>query len=79
MPNTKIKTVIAFTGAFGSGCTTAAKHLRDERQFTLVKLSEPLRKIFKEKKVTEPSRAELQQLGASFAKKSTMGFWWRWR
>jgi len=25
--------VIVFTGAFGSGCTTAAKHCRDTRGF----------------------------------------------
>ena len=38
--------VVAFTGAFGSGCTESAKHLRDERGFKYVALSTPLRALW---------------------------------
>lgn len=55
--------VVGLTGAFGSGCTTAAKYLRDERGFTVVRLSEPLRTEWKKNHTTEPTRSDLQRLG----------------
>jgi deoxycytidylate deaminase len=56
--------VFGFTGAFGSGCTTAAKHLRDERGFKLVPLSGPLRAQWsKEHGNVDPQRFDLQKLG----------------
>lgn len=56
--------VFGFTGAFGSGCTTAAKHLRDERAFKLVPLSGPLRAHWsKEHGNVDPQRFDLQKLG----------------
>lgn len=54
-------TVIGFTGAFGSGCTTAAKHLRDQRHFVRVALSDAIRDEWRD--TTEPMRADLQSLG----------------
>jgi deoxycytidylate deaminase len=56
--------VIGFTGAFGSGCTEASKHLRDERQFKYVPLSGSLRSLWtKEQENREPQRFDLQKLG----------------
>ncbi len=55
--------VVGLTGAFGSGCTTAAKYLRDERGFTVVRLSEPLRTEWKKKHTAEATRSDLQRLG----------------
>lgn len=55
--------VVGFTGAFGSGCTTAAKRLRDQRQFHLVSLSDELRKEWTSRTEREASRPELQRLG----------------
>jgi dephospho-CoA kinase len=43
MPSRKI--VVGLTGAFGSGFTTAAKHLRDSRKFELLTMSDVLRSI----------------------------------
>jgi deoxycytidylate deaminase/dephospho-CoA kinase len=60
----RTKAVIGLTGAFGSGCTTAAKHLRDTRGFTIVRLSDPIRDEWKERNgEKEPTRVELQRLG----------------
>jgi len=62
MPTDKI--VVGLTGAFGSGCTTAARHLRDSRKFELLTLSDALRKIWREKnKRKEAQRQDLQKLG----------------
>ena len=56
--------VVAFTGAFGSGCTESAKHLRDERGFKYVALSTPLRALWsKEHGSADPQRFDLQKLG----------------
>jgi deoxycytidylate deaminase/dephospho-CoA kinase len=56
--------VVGLTGAFGSGCTTAAKHLRDERGFEMLKLSDCLRKEWKKLHPDkEPTRTDLQRLG----------------
>ena len=38
-----MSTVIGVTGAFGSGCTLAAKTSRDERRFQYVALSDVIR------------------------------------
>lgn len=55
---------IGFTGAFGSGCTTAAKHLRDVRGFTYVALSKGIRARWASVHgAAEASRADLQRLG----------------
>lgn len=60
----KQQLVVGLTGAFGSGCTSAAKHLRDERGFELIKLSDVLRQIWHERKAgTNPTRTDLQKLG----------------
>jgi deoxycytidylate deaminase len=56
--------VVGFTGAFGSGCTTAAKYLRDERSFKYVGLSTPLRDLWsKEHAGAQPQRFDLQKFG----------------
>jgi deoxycytidylate deaminase/dephospho-CoA kinase len=55
--------VIGLTGAFGSGCTTAAKALRDDRGFRLVSLSQELRRRWNESSSDEPTRPDLQRLG----------------
>jgi deoxycytidylate deaminase len=62
---TKTRFAIGFTGAFGSGCTTGAKHLRDERGFSYVRLSESIREQWKADHPNgeEPSRVDLQRLG----------------
>lgn len=58
------KVVIGLTGAFGSGCTTAARHLKAQRSFAVVRLSEPLRAKWEVAHPrTEPPRLELQRLG----------------
>lgn len=59
--------IVGFTGAFGSGCTTASKHVRDDFGFTLIALSEEVRKEWGKqnpsKKVSDAPRDELQQVG----------------
>ena len=56
--------VVGLTGAFGSGCTTAARHLRDGRGFKLITLSDTLRVEWRTRgNTTEPTRADLQKLG----------------
>src|SRR5689334_6712536 len=59
--------VVGFTGAFGSGCTTAAKHVRDTFGFTLIALSDEVRKEWGAqnpgKKPADAPREELQQIG----------------
>ncbi len=65
---------MGFTGAFGSGCTTAAKHLRDERGFKLLSLSTPLRNQWaSEKGSTEPQRFDLQKLGDKLRREQGLG------
>lgn len=66
--------VIGFTGAFGSGCTTAAKHLRDERGFKFLALSSSLRALWsKEHPTSEPKRFDLQKLGDQLRQQSGLG------
>lgn len=66
--------VIAFTGAFGSGCTESAKHLRDERRFKYVALSTPLRALWsKEHGSADPQRFDLQKLGDQLRKDKGLG------
>ena len=56
--------IIGLTGAFGSGCTTAALELRDARGYRYVRLSDVIRDTWREKGGgNEPSRAELQRIG----------------
>jgi deoxycytidylate deaminase/dephospho-CoA kinase len=55
--------VIGLTGAFGSGCTTASKVLRDDRGFRIVSLSQALRARWEEASNDEPTRPDLQRLG----------------
>jgi deoxycytidylate deaminase len=58
------KTVIGLTGGFGSGCTTAAKHLRDVRGAKHISLSTPIKKKWNDENGNaEPSREDLQRLG----------------
>jgi dephospho-CoA kinase len=57
------RTIIGFTGAVGSGCTTAATHLRDIRKFHCVRLSDVLRAAWRRDHKRQPSRSELQRLG----------------
>lgn len=52
---------IGLTGAFGSGCSTAASQLEHHRDFVKVRLSTPVRERFGEH--DSPSRQELQRLG----------------
>ncbi len=56
-----LQAIIGLTGAFGSGCTQAAKHLRDSRHFSLIKLSQFIRQEWK--KEQKASREDLQRLG----------------
>lgn len=65
--------IIGLTGAFGSGCTTAAKHLRDSRNFTLLRLSDPIRAEWSRTNGTEPSRLELQRLGDDLRRENHAG------
>lgn len=67
LPDGRIKHVVGITGAFGSGCTTAAKALRDERGFRLVKLSDMIRA--RHAKSHEATREELQRLGDELRRK----------
>ncbi len=56
--------VVGVTGAFGSGCTTAARHLRDKRKFELLKLSQVLKDQWRlEHPHEDPSRTDLQRIG----------------
>lgn len=65
---------VAFTGAFGSGCTESAKHLKDARGFKYVALSSPLRALWsKEHGSAEPKRFELQKLGDQLRKDKGLG------
>lgn len=55
--------VIGVTGAFGSGCSTAARHLRDHRGFTVLRLSDEIKRRWRLSNSGEPDRSHLQQLG----------------
>jgi deoxycytidylate deaminase len=56
--------LVGLTGAFGSGCTTAAKFLRDGRGFSLLKLSDPIKQEWERTHVgVTPTRYDLQRLG----------------
>ena len=69
-----IKLVIGLTGAFGSGCTTAARHLRDEEHFEMVRLSEALQTEWQKRNAgKEPSRFDLQKLGDELRQKGGPG------
>ena len=58
------KIVVAFTGAFGSGCTTGTKHLRDTKNFRYVLLSQALRDEWQRQNPgKEATRLDLQRLG----------------
>lgn len=65
--------IIGLTGAFGSGCTTAAKHLRDTRKFVMVRLSDAIRTEWVKSNKGEPSRLELQKLGDDLRQKNHAG------
>ena len=66
--------VVGFTGAFGSGCTEAAKHLRDERRFKFLALSAALRGLWsKEHGTREPQRFDLQKLGDRLRQEKGLG------
>jgi deoxycytidylate deaminase len=65
--------IIGLTGAFGSGCTTAAKHLRDARHFEVVRLSDPIRSEWTKISKDEPSRLQLQRLGDELREKNHPG------
>lgn len=56
---------IGLTGAFGSGCSTAAQALEAQRDFHVVRLSEIVRQELArtEPRVVEPSRQKLQAVG----------------
>jgi deoxycytidylate deaminase/dephospho-CoA kinase len=64
--------VIGVTGAFGSGCTTAAKHLRDDLGFEMVSLSERLRDEHGRQAGVDAAatRAELQRFGDALREES---------
>src|SRR2546425_1701401 len=59
--------VIAFTGAFGSGCTRAAKTTRTERAFHCIALSDVIRSTWASNQLDQDPasapRSELQALG----------------
>lgn len=67
--------VIGLTGAFGSGCSTGARHLRDERGFKLLRLSDIIRAKWKETRGVgvEPSRSDLQRLGDQLRQEGNPG------
>ncbi len=62
--------IIGLTGAFGSGCTTTAKHLRDKRGFNLLRLSDPIKTKWAETHKGEPKRPDLQRLGDELRQKN---------
>lgn len=69
------KLVIGVTGAFGSGCTTAARYLRDERGFEMITLSDCIRSEWNKRNPgKEPSRLDLQKLGDELRQKNKNGF-----
>jgi len=65
--------IIGLTGAFGGGCTTAAKHLRDKRGFVLLRLSDPIKTNWAETHKEVPTRPDLQRLGDELRQKNHPG------
>jgi deoxycytidylate deaminase len=57
--------VVGVTGAFGSGCTLAAKTARDDRKFKYVALSSVIRTKWSDTHTEQPTRTDLQALGDS--------------
>ena len=59
------RVVLGLTGAFGSGCTTAAYALRDDRGFKYVRLSDVIKDTWKKlhKRPATPTRGDLQNIG----------------
>jgi len=55
-----------FTGAFGSGCTTSAKYLRDDKGCSYISVSKVIKDLWsKENPGRQSSRQDLQRLGDS--------------
>lgn len=65
--------IIGLTGAFGSGCTTAAKHLRDTRHFSILRLSDAIRTAWGKDHKEPATRLQLQRLGDELRQKSHAG------
>ena len=59
----QVRHVIGLTGSFGSGCTTAAAYLRDDRGFHPIKLSDAIKSELAKEGNASPSRHELQRKG----------------
>src|SRR5262245_58301024 len=56
--------IVGLTGPFGSGCSTAAYHIRHERGFLMLKLSDVVRGEWNQNHPGEPpTRPQLQDLG----------------
>lgn len=67
--------IIGLTGPFGSGCSSAAKYLRDERKFRIIRLSNPIRKHWGQSNAgQEPSRSDLQRLGGVLRRENGTSF-----
>jgi deoxycytidylate deaminase/dephospho-CoA kinase len=65
--------VIGLTGAFGGGCSTAARYLRDERAFTILRLSDEIKRRWKLSNSGEPSRSDLQSFGDQLRETEGLG------
>ncbi|HEY5176720.1 MAG TPA: deaminase [Terriglobales bacterium] len=69
-----MQTVIGFTGAFGSGCSTACGYLRHERGFELIALSDPLKALWEKRNGNRNyTREDLQKLGDEIRKEGGSG------
>lgn len=67
------RAIVGLTGAFGSGCTTAAKYLRDNRRFVPVRLSDSIKAEWSKDHREDPSRSDLQRLGDELRQKQHSG------
>ena len=67
------RAIVGLTGAFGSGCTTAAKYLRDTRGFVPVRLSDSIKAEWSKNHKVDPSRSDLQRLGDELRQKGHSG------
>ncbi|HZQ20858.1 MAG TPA: deaminase [Terriglobales bacterium] len=67
------RVIVGLTGAFGSGCTTAAKYLRDTRGFVPVRLSDSIRAEWSKNHKEDPSRLDLQKIGDELRQKNHAG------
>lgn len=67
------RSIVGLTGAFGSGCTTAAKYLRDTRGFVPVRLSDSIKAEWNKSHKEGPSRLDLQRLGDELRQKNHPG------